>query len=119
MTDGYTIAIIRASDGRMAIWHEEHDTAKWDRDTAQFCWQEGNFQCDCNRHTFFEEADGNGDDADHLVCSHGLYIVPDQARGRHDERDQVWRPPGAIEKGRELPRPSAFPGAASLSREPG
>ncbi len=76
MTDGFTVAIIRASDGRMAIWHEDYDTKEWDRDTAQFCWQEGNFQCDCNRHTFFEEADGNGDDAEHLACSHGLYIVP-------------------------------------------
>jgi hypothetical protein len=74
MTDGFTIAIIRASDGRMAIWHEDYDTAKWDRDTAQFCWQEGNFACDCNRHMFFEEADGREDDD--IPCSHGLYIVP-------------------------------------------
>jgi hypothetical protein len=74
MKDGFTIAIIRASDGRMAIWHEDYDTAKWDRDTAQFCWQEGNFACDCNRHTFFEEADGREDDD--IPCSHGLYIVP-------------------------------------------
>jgi len=74
MKDGFTIAIIRASDGRMAIWHEDHDSKKHGRSTAQFCWQEGNFQCDCNRHMFFEEADGREDDD--IPCSHGLYIVP-------------------------------------------
>lgn len=72
--DGFTVAIIRVSDGRMAIWHEDYDTTKHERDTAQFCWQEGNFACDCNRHMFFEEADGREDDD--IPCSHGLYIVP-------------------------------------------
>ena len=75
-TDGFTVAIIRVSDGRMAIWHEDYDSQKWGRNTAVYCWQEGNFACDCNRHTFFEEADGNGDDAEHLACSQGLYLVP-------------------------------------------
>lgn len=73
-TDGFTVAIIRVSDGRMAIWHEDYDSQKWGRNTAVYCWQEGNFACDCNRHMFFEEADGREDDD--IPCSDGLYIVP-------------------------------------------
>lgn len=42
---------------------------------SDFIWTEGNFACDCNRHSFFEEYKGDEDDED-FPCGGSAYTIP-------------------------------------------
>lgn len=65
------VEIRRNADGEIAtdIWPD------WDFN--QYYWEEGSAQCDCNRHLFFDRAQGKEGEHDWkgTACSDGKYSV--------------------------------------------
>ena len=49
------------------IWDENEHEAE------TYIWEEGNFSCDCNRHIFFQNV--NGEDDENRKCSEDKYSV--------------------------------------------
>lgn len=78
----HVVRIRRESDGRVA----EYNTTVLkeyapNQEDGYFSWEEGNFSCDCNRHSFFCEAIGEeeneDEDSSDFMCGHTRYRVLD------------------------------------------
>ena len=41
---------------------------------SEFCWEEGNYSCDCNRESFFLRAQGK-EEPEKIECGEGRYSV--------------------------------------------
>jgi hypothetical protein len=66
--------ILDKESGEIRIYHDE---SIWDEDAeapATFIWSDGNYACDCNRASFFEQAGGENSDHDH-ECGDSRYLV--------------------------------------------
>ena len=67
-----TVRIIRMADGEAVEYADTlYQTDDYD---GTFIWSEGNFSCDCNRHSFFQRALNLPEDDD-VPCSEGKYMV--------------------------------------------
>ena len=87
---GYKV-LIRNNETKEARWIE-HPTP-WD-EHDEFMWTEGNYGCDCNRHLFFERANGVEPDDDTVQCGEAKYsalyaLLPDGTQHTLDETPNV------------------------------
>lgn len=58
----------------------------WTDPVTEYCWTEGNFACDCNRHLFFMRAQGIEPPEDEdRPCGDDQYIIV-EVRGPNGER---------------------------------
>lgn len=64
------------------------DSYPW---TGDYMWADGNYSCDCNRHLFFERADGAEPNWDDGICGDEAFAVriEDDAGGEL-YRDDRW-----------------------------
>ena len=67
------VTIRRNADGVTRSYDDE-----W-FDASEFCWDEGNFACDCNREIFFERAAGK--EIDNERCGEGRFSVHIETKG--------------------------------------
>lgn len=66
-----TVRIRRTADGKTVEYGDSlYTTPDYD---GLFVWTDGNYQCDCNRHLFFQRSLGLEDDDG--PCSDGKYQV--------------------------------------------
>lgn len=68
----YEILIRRNSDGETRRY--VFDWASWDEETDPYWLTDGNYGCDCNRHTAFERAGGNNGFVQE-PCGEGAYSI--------------------------------------------
>lgn len=72
------VTIRRNSDGATAVNVDEDGyPADDDGDIGSpvYMWREGNYRCDCNRHLFFERAQGRDPDVMAGDCTEDRYTV--------------------------------------------
>lgn len=84
----HAIVYIRRNSDRVV-----RDVLEPDWETADFCWIEGNYSCDCNRYLFFERAEGGDpeiDDGKYRCGDIGYSITVTDSGGVVLYKDQDW-----------------------------
>lgn len=95
MTDDlkYVVRIRRNSDGKIGDFRDSIPLEYApNQEDGFFIWEEGNFACDCNRHSFFCKAVGEEDTEDDPPCGDERYSVLDI----RFENGEVYYPEGKL-----------------------
>jgi hypothetical protein len=71
------VHIRRAADGVVRIYRSNELVAAYqhDDDPRPFIWTEGNYACDCNRASMFDEAGGEETGRAYYPCGEGSYVI--------------------------------------------